>query len=107
MRSPRRVDALVPRPQQDVGVEAGVLTGVAGRADLIDFEQHGVAVAVESHRVHPLSVPRRGALDPLLTAGTGVVGRLPGLQGASQRVVVLDNGGCTIKLGFAGDAQPM
>ena len=26
---------------------------------------------------------------------------------ASQRVVVLDNGGCTIKLGFAGDAQPM
>ena len=26
---------------------------------------------------------------------------------ASQRVVVLDNGGCSIKLGFAGDAHPM
>ena len=26
---------------------------------------------------------------------------------AGQRVVVLDNGGCSIKLGFAGDAQPM
>ena len=26
---------------------------------------------------------------------------------ASQRVVVLDNGGFSIKLGFAGDAQPM
>ena len=26
---------------------------------------------------------------------------------ASQRVVVLDNGGCSIKLGFAGDPHPM
>ena len=29
------------------------------------------------------------------------------LAASSQRVVVLDNGGCSIKLGFAGDAHPM
>ena len=51
------------RRQQHVGVEAAVITGVAGAAHLIDLEQHRVAVAVQPHRVHVLGVP--GRLAPL------------------------------------------
>ena len=35
---------------RQLGVEAGAVAGVAGRADLVDADQHGVAVAVERHR---------------------------------------------------------
>ena len=55
-------------PQQQIGVEAGVVAGVAGAADLVDLQQHGVAVAVQPHRVHVLGVTGRLALDPLLAA---------------------------------------
>ena len=35
-------------PQQQVGVEAAVVAGVAGAAHLVDFQQHGITVTVES-----------------------------------------------------------
>jgi hypothetical protein len=33
-----------------------VIPGVAGTIDLIHLEQHGIAVAVQSYRVHVLGV---------------------------------------------------
>src|SRR5256885_2820228 len=45
------------RRQQQVGIETGVVAGVAGGADLVDLEQHGVAVTIQPHRVHVLRVP--------------------------------------------------
>jgi hypothetical protein len=42
---------------EHVGVEAGPVAGVAGRADLVDLDQQGVAIAVQRHRLHPLLVP--------------------------------------------------
>src|SRR5271157_1003590 len=74
--------------QQHVGVEAAVVAGVARRADLVDLQQHGVAVAVQPHRVDVLGMSRRRTLDPLLPPRARVIRRLPCLQRAGQRVVV-------------------
>src|SRR5215218_4335352 len=57
-------------------------------ADLVDFEQHGVAIAVKAHRVHVLRVTGRLALDPVFAARTREVGALAGFQRAGQRDVV-------------------
>src|SRR5215212_5247753 len=56
--------------QQHVRIEATVVTGVTCRAHLVDLQQHRVAVTVQPNRMHVLRMARRGALDPLLTAGT-------------------------------------
>ena len=50
--------------EQHVGVEAGAVAGVAGRALLVDDQQHRVAVAVQPDLVHVLGVPGGLALDP-------------------------------------------
>src|SRR4051812_5258244 len=76
------------RRQQEVRIEAGVVAGVAGGAHLVDLEQHGVAVAIQPHRVHVLRVSRRLALDPVLLPGARIVGRLAGFQRAGQGKVV-------------------
>ena len=48
------------------GVEAGAVAGVAGRADLVDAHEQGVAVAVERDGAHVLDVAARVALAPVL-----------------------------------------
>ena len=53
-----RPSHLALRREQQVGVEAAVIAGVAAPPDLVDLEQHGVAVAVQPHRVHVLGVAR-------------------------------------------------
>src|SRR5580704_2345405 len=53
---------------EHVGVEAGPVAGVAGRADLVDLDQQGVAIAVQRHRLHPLLVPGCVTLHPVLLA---------------------------------------
>src|SRR5205085_9145624 len=42
--------------EQDVGVEAGVVSGVAGRPLLVHGDQQRVAVAVQADLAHPLPV---------------------------------------------------
>ena len=59
------------RLAEQVGVEAGARAGVAGRALLVDLEQHGVTVAVEPDRLHPLAMAGGLALDPVLRRGYG------------------------------------
>ena len=60
-----------------VGVEAGAVAGVAGRADLVDAHEQGVAVAVERDRAHVLDVAGGVALAPVLAAGCAT-SRSPG-----------------------------
>src|SRR5882757_3072678 len=55
--------------EKQIRVETGAITGVAGGAHLVHFEEHGVAVAVETYRVHVLRVSRRLPLDPVLATG--------------------------------------
>src|SRR5882757_11170267 len=62
--------------EKQIRVETGAVTGVAGGTHLIHFEEHGVAVAVETYRVHVLRVSRRLPLDPVLATGTREVGAL-------------------------------
>ena len=52
----------------EVGVEAGVVAGVARGPDLVDHEEEGVAVAVEADLPDPLDVAGRVALDPVLAS---------------------------------------
>src|SRR6185436_13301558 len=63
-RDPRRRSAI--RGQQQVGVEAGAVAGVAGHSLLVDLDEQGVAVAVEPDLLDPLAVPGGLALDPVL-----------------------------------------
>src|SRR5699024_35938 len=81
-----------PRPcpsvQQHVGVEAGVGAGVAGRAGLVDGQQHRVAVAVELDPVHLLGVAGLLALDPHPPARAGEIAALAGGQRAGERRIV-------------------
>src|SRR5688500_19361035 len=58
-----------------LAVEAAALAGVAGRALLVDEHEQRVAVAVQAHVAHPLPVPGALALDQVLTAAAGPVGR--------------------------------
>ena len=83
-----RSAAIATRREQDVVVEAGVRAGVAGRAGLVDGEQHRVAVAVEPDLDDALGVAGGLALDPVLLARAAPVGPPPGRQGAVQRLVV-------------------
>src|SRR5581483_11365695 len=53
---------------EHVGVPARPVAGVACAADLIDLDQYRVAVAVQCHRLDPLLVAGRLALDPVLLA---------------------------------------
>ena len=55
--------------EQNIGVEAGTVARVAGAANLVDPQQHSVAVAVQPHGMDVLGVARRRALDPLLATG--------------------------------------
>src|SRR6478672_11490703 len=87
-RNPLHAGSLILRCEQLVRIEAGVIAGVAGRAHLIDLEQHGVAVAVQPHGVHVLGVARCLALDPMLLPRARVVGGLAGLKRAGQCDVV-------------------
>ena len=87
VRPPARLSASAGR-QQQVGVEAGAVAGVAGRALLVDLDQQGVAVAVEADLLDPLAVAGGLALDPVLLAGPAPVRRPAGGQGAVQRLVV-------------------
>src|SRR5690242_7393157 len=70
--------------QQHIRVEAGPVAGVAGRADLVDLDHQGVAVAVERHRLDPLVLPGRVALHPVLLAPARPVGTLARGEGAMQ-----------------------
>ena len=91
--APVRADAAPGRPvsrgcrvaaggEQDVGVEAGAVAGVAGRADLVDHDQQRVAVAVEPDLAHVLDVAGGVALAPVLRRGCGS-SRSPGRSSAS------------------------
>ena len=80
---------LTPSAHRDqVGVEAGAVAGVAGRALLVDLDQQGVAVAVEPDLLDPLPVAGGLALDPVLLARAAPVRRPAGRQRAGQRLVV-------------------
>src|SRR5262249_11422904 len=68
--------------------ETSVVAGVARRADLVDLEQHGVAVAVQAHRVHVLRVARRLTLHPVLLPRPREIGGLASLQRARECDVV-------------------
>src|SRR4029079_12472191 len=74
--------------QQHIRVEAGPVAAVASRADLIHLDHQGVAVAVQRHRLNPLVVPGRVALDPVLLAAARPIGAPAGGKGAMQRLVV-------------------
>src|SRR5580704_10252735 len=69
-------------------VETGPVASVAGGADLVDLDHEGVAVAVERYRLHPLVVPGRVALDPVLLPAARPVGTPARGEGAMQRLVV-------------------
>src|SRR5690242_19046250 len=84
----RRISRGTGHGVQDQGVATSPAAGVAGGADLVDPDQHGVAVAVQRHRLHPLLVAGRLALDPVLTAAARPVGAPAGGQRAVQRLVV-------------------
>src|SRR6476659_1581079 len=71
-----------------VAVEAGTAAGVAGRADLVDPHEEGIAVAVEGDGVDVLDVPRRVALAPVLAPAAGPEGHPPLGKGPPQRLVV-------------------
>ena len=58
-RDPLQASSLCLRAEQQIGIEAAVVAGVACRADLVDLEQHRVAVAVQPDRVHVLGVTGR------------------------------------------------
>src|SRR6185369_11187021 len=74
--------------QQHIRVEAGPVAAVASRTDLVHLDHQGVAVAVQRHRLDPLVVPGRVALDPVLLAAARPVGAPAGGKGAMQRLVV-------------------
>src|SRR5580704_6103255 len=73
---------------EQAGVETGPVAAVARGADLVDPDHQGVAVAVERHRLHPLVVPGRVALDPVLLAAARPVSTPAGGEGTMQRLVV-------------------
>ena len=52
--------------RQTLTADARGRTVYALHADLVDLEQHRIAVAVQPNRVHVLRVARRLALDPVL-----------------------------------------
>src|SRR3954453_18547589 len=84
---PRLGPGGVRRPDQ-VGVEAGARAGVAGRTLLVDLEEHGVTVAVETHRDDVLAMAGGLALDPVLPAAAAPVRRAPGRQRGCEGFVV-------------------
>src|SRR6476619_2176461 len=69
-------------------LEAGPRAGVAGRADLVDAHEQGVAVAVECHGLHELGVPGGVALAPVLLPAAGPERHPAPGEGAVQRLVV-------------------
>src|SRR5689334_8550272 len=66
------------RRVERVGVEARARAGVAGRADLVDPDEQGVAVAVQRDVLDVLDVPRRVALVPQLLPAEGPEGGAAG-----------------------------
>ena len=69
-------------------VETGAGPGVAGRTDLVDPHEQGVAVAVQRDRPDVLGVTRGVALAPVLAAAARPEGHPPRRQGAMKRLVV-------------------
>src|SRR6476469_7370398 len=92
-RDPLQASSLCLRAEQQIGIEAAVVAGVACRADLVDLEQHRVAVAVQSHRMHVLGVTGRLTLAPVLLARARVIHGLAGFNRVGQRAVLLRHRG--------------
>ncbi len=69
-------------------LETGPGTGVAGRTDLLDGDEQGIAVAVERDRADPLDVTAGVPLAPVLLAGPRPEGHPTSGQGAAQGLVV-------------------
>src|SRR5688500_16098061 len=67
-------------------MEARPLSGVTGRALLVDPHEQRVAVAVEPDVADPLAMARRLALHPVLVPAARPVGGPPGGPGAVQRL---------------------
>src|SRR5690606_18778648 len=74
--------------RQPAVVEAGVGTGVAGRALLVHLQQQRVTVTVQPDLADPLPVPAGLPLDPVLAPAAGPERRPAGGQRAPQRLVV-------------------
>src|SRR5690606_23440956 len=74
--------------EQEVGVEAGGVAGVARGTVLVDLHQDRVLVAVETHLLDPLAVSGSLPLDPVLLATAGPVRRPTRRQGAMKSLVI-------------------
>jgi len=59
---------------------------MARRADLPDFNQKRVAIAIIIHGLHILEMPRGHALDPVFLARARPEAGLADLQGLAQRI---------------------
>ncbi len=64
--------------------EAGAETGVAGTADLFDFEKEGVPVTVGVPAEHFLGVATGFPFEPILLAGSAPVMHEAGFQRRSE-----------------------
>ena len=82
------ISRVEPHRGQQIGVEAGALTGVAGRSLLAHLDQDGVAVTVQPDLVHPLAVTAGLALHPVFVPASGPEGGPAGGQRAVQGDVV-------------------
>ena len=71
-----------------MAVEAGARAGVAGRADLLDPDEQGVAVTVQRNCSDVLRVAGGVALAPVLTAASGPECHPPRRQRAAKSFVV-------------------
>ena len=52
---------------QATGIETAVITGMAGGADLINHDEHRIAVTVERHRLDQLDMAGGVAFDSVLS----------------------------------------
>src|SRR5680860_42032 len=73
---------------EEAPVETGPVTGVTGRALLVDLDQDGVPVAVQPDLLDPLPMSRGLPLDPVLLTRPGPERRTPAGQCPVQRLVV-------------------
>src|SRR3569623_300160 len=68
-------------------VEAGVPSGVAGAAGLLDANPHRVLIAIHPHLDNALDMTRRLTFAPQLLARAAEVPGVAGLDGPAQRLV--------------------
>src|SRR3569623_1608 len=69
-------------------VEAGVPSGVAGAAGLLDANPHRVLIAIHPHLDNALDMTRRLTFAPQLLARAAEVPGVAGLDGPAQRLIV-------------------